>query len=295
MKTGDLWYRRQPIAFLGGIQGLSAPEIAVYSVTLDLIYQHDGPIHNDPKWIAGWISDMGAAAVRNTLRALMEKGKLFLTECGRLHNPGAAEYFFERDNPPEDDAKTGGKRRENRAKTGGKRRENGGKTEGKRGKNDPFSDPEPNDNNNLVALARVKEEKRREEIEEKEPYGSQKETDPEGRPIAVSTPPEDPPPGRAKPATAMPRDAGISKSMLLYAITKGLTEAQARDQFEAFKDHALSKRRLLSDWDAGWRNWLRSPYQSPSHRRTTTHAQRTDDAFDALGEHLARKSFASGD
>ena len=80
MKHGSDWYKREPAAYLGGVQGMTAKEHAVYSVTLDLIYAHGGAINNDPSWIAGWISDMGSAAVRKAIFSLAEKGKLIVSE-----------------------------------------------------------------------------------------------------------------------------------------------------------------------------------------------------------------------
>jgi uncharacterized protein YdaU (DUF1376 family) len=80
---GLSWYKRQPAAYLGGVQGLTAKQHAVYSVVLDLIYVHGGYINNDPRWIAGWISDMGSSAVRTAIESLIECGKLQLEE-GRL-------------------------------------------------------------------------------------------------------------------------------------------------------------------------------------------------------------------
>ncbi|WP_161489476.1 DUF1376 domain-containing protein [Sulfitobacter sp. EhC04] len=78
MKHGSDWYKREPTAYLGGVQGLTAKEHAVYSVTLDLIYAHGGSVNNDPGWISGWIKDMGSAAVRKAISSLVERGKLFI-------------------------------------------------------------------------------------------------------------------------------------------------------------------------------------------------------------------------
>jgi len=78
MKHGSDWYKRDPQSYLGGVQGLRAKEHAVYSVVLDLIYAHGGSVNNDPRWVAGWISDMGAAAVRKAIESLVERGKLML-------------------------------------------------------------------------------------------------------------------------------------------------------------------------------------------------------------------------
>lgn len=83
MRHGSEWYKRDPQAYLGGVQGLSSKEHAVYSVVLDLIYVHGGSVNNDPKWIAGWISDMGSAAVRKAIHSLCERGKISI-ENGKM-------------------------------------------------------------------------------------------------------------------------------------------------------------------------------------------------------------------
>ncbi len=111
MKTGLDWYKREPQSYLGGVQGLSAKEHAVYSVVLDLIYVHGGKINNDPKWVSGWISDMGAAAVRTAILSLVDRGKLFLD--GDQISQKRAQY----------EAKTKSKLTESRRKSG----EKGGK------------------------------------------------------------------------------------------------------------------------------------------------------------------------
>lgn len=78
MKHGSDWYKREPAAYLGGVQGLTSKEHAVYSVTLELIYAHGGSVNNDPGWISGWIKDMGQAAVRKAIESLCERGKLMI-------------------------------------------------------------------------------------------------------------------------------------------------------------------------------------------------------------------------
>ncbi len=109
MKRGMDWYQRDPVDFLGGVQGLPAREIAVYAVTLDLIYQHGGEINNDPGWIAGWISDMGAAAVRNALAGLVEKGKLQIEENGNIGQKRAKNEAKTRRKQSETNAENGKK------------------------------------------------------------------------------------------------------------------------------------------------------------------------------------------
>ena len=89
MQRGPETYPRNPIAFLGGVQGLTARQIAVYAIVLDLVYQHGGRIHNDPRWISGWIADMGSAAVRRVIAELVDAGKLRLTAKGMIEQPRA--------------------------------------------------------------------------------------------------------------------------------------------------------------------------------------------------------------
>ncbi|SDY48746.1 Protein of unknown function [Jannaschia faecimaris] len=76
MKHGSDWYKRYPNDHLGGIQGLSVKEHAVYSIVLDLIYSHGGSVNDDPGWISGWIKDLGPSATRNTINSLVARGKL---------------------------------------------------------------------------------------------------------------------------------------------------------------------------------------------------------------------------
>lgn len=131
---------------------MSAREHAVFSVVLDLIYQHGGSVNNDPAWFAGWISDMGAAAVRATILALVNRGKLTL-EDGQLSN-----------NRAKNQAKTKENLSENRAKIGKK----GGISSGVSRRGD-------NENNDLSeAIASPREDKIREEIKEEGKPSSKK-------------------------------------------------------------------------------------------------------------------------
>ena len=111
MRHGSDWYKREPQSYLGGVQGLTAKEHAVFSVVLDLIYLHGGSVNNDPRWIAGWITDMGAAAVRKAVASLEERGKIII----------------EGDQITQKRAKTEAKTKENLRETARKNGEKGGK------------------------------------------------------------------------------------------------------------------------------------------------------------------------
>ena len=81
-------YKRYGIKFIQGTVGLSLEEKGAYSICLDLIYENDGPIQDDARWIAG---NCGCSVRKwKIIRvSLIEKGKLELTPEGRLMNARA--------------------------------------------------------------------------------------------------------------------------------------------------------------------------------------------------------------
>ena len=102
------WYKREPRAFLDGCRAarMTERQLAVYTIIIDLIYDHGGETPDDPKHIASYLSDVGAAGVRNTVQQLIDLGKLFRIG-DMLHQKRA-----------ENEAKTREKLSENRAKVG---------------------------------------------------------------------------------------------------------------------------------------------------------------------------------
>lgn len=166
MKHGAEWYKREPLAYLGGVQGMTAKEHAVYAVVLDLIYAHGGAINNDPRWIAGWISDMGPAAIRSTISALAERGKLTVTET-EISQKRAVNEVQTRENL-----------RETRQKLGKKGGENSAKSRAEHNENNDIGEAKAS-----TDVEAIREEKRREEKKEEQdacanPANSEPETDP---------------------------------------------------------------------------------------------------------------------
>lgn len=108
MRRGLEWYKREPRAFLDGCRAarMTERQLAVYTIIIDLIYDHGGETPDDPKHIASYLSDVGAAGVRNTVQQLIDLGKLFRIG-DMLHQKRA-----------ENEAKTREKLSENRAKVG---------------------------------------------------------------------------------------------------------------------------------------------------------------------------------
>jgi len=142
---GANWYKREPAAYLGGVVGMTTRQHAVFGVILELIYMHGGSCPDDPKWIAGWFSDLGVAAVRNTISELAGMGKLTV-DGDRLTN----------------------KRAKNEAKTREKLRENRGEIGKKGGVQSGFARRAAKENNDLSEpigsprLDKIREEEKRE-------------------------------------------------------------------------------------------------------------------------------------
>lgn len=155
-KRGAEWYKREPRAFLEGVRRLTEREVAVYAVVLDLIYDGGHETYDDPKHIASYFSDLGAAAVKKAVDKLVDAGKLIKND-GKLTNKRA---------------KTQGKTREELAETRKKAGEKGGVSSGK-------SRRAVNENSNLTEANEPYAhaiDKIREEGEEREPKGSLSET-----------------------------------------------------------------------------------------------------------------------
>ena len=68
---------------------------------------------------------------------------------------------------------------------------------------------------------------------------------------------EDKPSRRAKPRTRFPVEVtGLGDDGLRYALSEGLTEAEAHEQFKKFRNHHIGKGSVMADWSAAWRTWI---------------------------------------
>ena len=86
------WYKRDPRAALVGVMELNLEERGAYNTVLDLIYVHDGAMHDDDQLIAGWLHvDI---RVWKRLRArLLSLGKLYV-HAGCLRNERADDEIL---------------------------------------------------------------------------------------------------------------------------------------------------------------------------------------------------------
>lgn len=219
-RVGLDWYKREPVAYLGDVQGLTSKEHAVYSIIIDLLYTHGGSIRNDPKWISGWISDMGISSVRKSIASLGANDRITLEVT-------EGEISQKR-------AKTEAKTKQNQRETAQKNGSKGGikSSENRRNASENNDIPVANGSSEIQA------EKRREEKIEKRIT----KVIPKNKGTRLSD------------EWFLPKDYGT------WAIEQGLTEAQIRFEAERFHDHwlgASGQRGVKLDWKAVWRNWIR--------------------------------------
>ncbi|MFW5634996.1 MAG: DUF1376 domain-containing protein [Erythrobacter sp.] len=83
--AGELFFRFYPSRFMAGIRGLNAVEVKVYISLLCRIYEHNGPIENDPLVLATYC-EVRRAAFDKALAKLLALGKLYETDDGLLSN-----------------------------------------------------------------------------------------------------------------------------------------------------------------------------------------------------------------
>jgi Helix-turn-helix domain len=74
--------------------------------------------------------------------------------------------------------------------------------------------------------------------------------------------------------TRIPPEAVIDDCHLAYAAELGIQEAEARAEFDKFKDHHLAKGSAFIDWRAAWRTWCRNSIEFASRRGNSNGSQR---------------------
>ena len=75
MKRGQDWYKRDPIAFMDAVQGMSPEVIGAYAVIIDLLYARAGETPRDDHHLAG-IMGCSTRKAKSLTDTLIEKGKI---------------------------------------------------------------------------------------------------------------------------------------------------------------------------------------------------------------------------
>jgi len=247
MKNGMKWYRRNPLKFLGGVQGLRSRELAIYTVVLDLIYMHGGSINNDPKWISGWISDVGSAACRRAIDELLERDLLEL-DGDKLTNQWARKMVLLDDEWSDEtddlDDIIARKSRAKPTKTKKISAENEQKTVEKRSKNSSFSDAKPNEINDPTSPSRGRE--KRIEKDDNDLHHQSSFLD------DVNEPP------KRKRKSVFPANWKPSETAIKFAIDKGFPQSEALNMGDACRDHHIARGTVFVDFDAAYRTWVQN-------------------------------------
>lgn len=125
------WHPREHAKALRAMQCLTLEERGAYNTCLDLIYDREGPIPDDPRWLAGWmgVSVRKWAAIRASLIA---QGKLFevsFNSVPSLMNERAAIELQNQSERARKLSESGAKGGEKTAETKAKANKNNGETQ----------------------------------------------------------------------------------------------------------------------------------------------------------------------
>lgn len=79
MRRGLDWHQREQRAILDAIRAarMTDRQAAIFNIVLDLIYDGAGETPDDPKHIASYLSNVGAAAARTAIQQLIDMGKIY--------------------------------------------------------------------------------------------------------------------------------------------------------------------------------------------------------------------------
>lgn len=150
MDRGLDWYKRDPQAFLDGVQGMGPEMIGAYAVIIDLLYARAGKTPRDDRHLSG-ILGCSLRKARALTDALIERGKIHVQD-GFITNSRAFQVAKSKRNLSETRSKAGRKGGENRSKNN---------------KNNKLAQA------NASSKTQAEKEKRREE-EKEEAYASSK-------------------------------------------------------------------------------------------------------------------------
>ncbi|KAF0675094.1 helix-turn-helix domain-containing protein [Profundibacterium mesophilum] len=133
-------------------------------------------------------------------------------------------------------------------------------------------------------------------VPERDPKGSQSGTQTILEPSLNRNTPIVPSPSKQKSRkSSIPANAVISDEMREIAEAEKISQEEAAAQFDRFRDYAVANGKTYANWNAAWRNWLRSPFFKPitggsydNRTRTQQTPQRSQNRPDPALEQIAR-------
>lgn len=107
----DTWYKRDPQAFLGGVQGMGPELIGAYAVILEIIYARHGDMPRDDRHLAG-VLGCSIRKARSLTEQLIALEKIKIVD-GKIVNRKASEVILDRKKQRENYVKLTRSEREN--------------------------------------------------------------------------------------------------------------------------------------------------------------------------------------
>lgn len=83
------WYKRYPSNFIGGTVMMNLEQKGAYSILIDLIFDHGGPVPDDPQWIAR-VCGCSTRKWKSIRQTLIDMGKI-IAQDGMITQPKAEE------------------------------------------------------------------------------------------------------------------------------------------------------------------------------------------------------------
>ena len=277
MKQGLDWYKRDPRAFLDGVQGMGPELIGCYAVLLDMIYARGGDTLRDDRHLAGVLGC--SVRMARTLTDQLIKAKKITQTGDTITNKRAEKDAKQRRNERETLA--------NHGRTGGER------------------SGESRKNNNLAEA--IREEKSREEyppyippLEESHENGrtvrsgNAADTATPGQPGSISEADEngmdagtgegkpaadDPPKPKPKRKRATTAKCGLDgnwepdQSAIAYAEERGLDWQRTWEDFREYNLKHGKQWAGAKGWLAAWQGWCRrqNEFDAKQNSRNSRH------------------------
>lgn len=240
MAKRENFYRRDPMAALNGMIGLSLEEKGVYNTIIDLLYSTWRPVEDSRPFIANWCG-CAVQKLNPILDRLIAKGKIRRVQEGEI-------WVLTNDRFDDERASVKGSgtgRRKARPqgeveeKSPGVGEKSGGVDEKSPGVSDnmPLLGGETQEKQPLTPLEKTREEESR----ENNAFSNDVET-------------------RPKRGARLKPDWRPSVENIAYAVTEGFTEAEAERIAANFRDYwiaASGSTAAKLDWSATWRQWVR--------------------------------------
>lgn len=219
------WYKRDPVAYLHGTRKLSLEERGAYADVIELIYSHDGKLDDDDEHIAGW------------LRCHLRKWRTIKARLIKLDKIAVVDGFIVNDRCSLE-SKEALRLIQTCSKAGEK---SGESRRAKSLKSKSYDEQMFVDSNEPTTTINQSLRKK-----ERSPYGDPKKE--VASPLAQPT---------DKRGHRLPDDWKPSESDRLYALGKGLSEAEidtAAEEFRNFWTSTPGQRGRKTRWDRTWQN-----------------------------------------